>query len=414
MLTVLILAFLGLGADTVRLNPAQQVSLPYRYSLVQWEAANLLSKWIHRVAKAFPWSSLSAEEKRSVLEEYFRLGEEIRALNAQLEEASAQANEAGTTSLVRLGTELTRLKSNRNGLRNDVEEVLEATISAVLVEVDISSWGEIVFPPVDIRLGEPPKVLVTSPRDRIIREDDVLLDPGLSILQIEGLEDSLEEDWDLAGLVTGIGGVATYPSSIIDTAPLRGTLRIAAHEWVHQYLVFHPLGRRIYSSPEMRTLNETFSDIAEREIGDRAFELLGGTPDPPLPRGGEAPEVVPQEDNREDPDEFDFAKEMRKTRQHVDQLLADGAIQQAETYMEERRMLFVDQGFNIRKLNQAYFAFHGTYAESPASISPIGDQLNDLRDLIPDFKTFVTTMSRISSYPEFLDTLERLNAESER
>ena len=42
--------------------------------------------------------------------------------------------------------------------------------------------------------------------------------------------------------------------------------------------------------------------------------------------------------------------------------------------MEERRLLMVEHGYPIRVLNQAYFAFHGAYAESPASSSPIGAQ----------------------------------------
>ena len=105
---------------------------------------------------------------------------------------------------------------------------------------------------------------------------------------------------------------------------------------------------------------------------------------------------------------------MRKTRLRVDELLSHGAVEEAEAYMEARRKLFVANGFNMRKLNQAYFAFHGTYAESPASVSPIGEQLHRFRDLMPDLETFVETMSDVSSYHQFLDTLEQLDAKSSR
>ena len=106
--------------------------------------------------------------------------------------------------------------------------------------------------------------------------------------------------------------------------------------------------------------------------------------------------------------EFDFSKEMRETRLHVDDLLISGAVEAAEVYMEQRRMEFVENGHHIRKLNQAYFAFYGSYAESPASSSSIGDQLNRMVELTPDFKTFVGKIAGVSSYDEFLDTLNEL------
>ena len=51
-------------------------------------------------------------------------------------------------------------------------------------------------------------------------------------------------------------------------------------------------------------------------------------------------------------------------------LLAQGKIEEAEAYMEERRRFLAANGHFIRKINQAFFAFHGSYATSPASISP--------------------------------------------
>ena len=98
------------------------------------------------------------------------------------------------------------------------------------------------------------------------------------------------------------------------------------------------------------------------------------------------------------------------TRKRVDELLAEGRIEEAEAYMEERRLLFVENGSNIRKLNQAYFAFHGTYAESPTSVSPIGDQLHTFRDLSPDLATFIREVSQVSSYDDFLKKLARLES----
>lgn len=74
--------------------------------------------------------------------------------------------------------------------------------------------------------------------------------------------------------------------------------------------------------------------------------------------------------------------------------------------MESRRQLFVSNGYHIRKLNQAFFAFNGTYAENSASASPIGSQLRRLRNLIPDLSVFVKTMAGVGSHLEFLGTLD--------
>ena len=63
----------------------------------------------------------------------------------------------------------------------------------------------------------------------------------------------------------------------------------------------------------------------------------------------------------------------------LEALLDDGQVAEAEAYLEERRLEFVANGYNIRKLNNAWFAFNGTYADSAASISPIEGQLRAIR-----------------------------------
>lgn len=62
---------------------------------------------------------------------------------------------------------------------------------------------------------------------------------------------------------------------------------------------------------------------------------------------------------------FDFrGAEMRQTRLRVDELLAAGKINEAEQYMEMRRQ-FWEYGYHIRKINQAYFVFYGSYNDEP-------------------------------------------------
>ena len=54
---------------------------------------------------------------------------------------------------------------------------------------------------------------------------------------------------------------------------------------------------------------------------------------------------------------------MHETRLNADRLLAEGKIEEADVYHSAGALPW-DNGYHIRKLNQAYFAFHGAYADS--------------------------------------------------
>ena len=73
--------------------------------------------------------------------------------------------------------------------------------------------------------------------------------------------------------------------------------------------------------------------------------------------------------------------------------------------MEERRRLFVANGYNIRKINQAYFAFHGSYATRPGSVSPVGEQMRELRRRSGSLREFMDTVAQFESYGEYLEFL---------
>jgi predicted nucleic acid-binding Zn-ribbon protein len=88
---------------------------------------------------------------------------------------------------------------------------------------------------------------------------------------------------------------------------------------------------------------------------------------------------------------------MREIRRAVDNYLARGEITQAEEFMEQKRQYLVSMGYQIRKLNQAYFAFYGTYADSPTSISPIGVELKKLREQSASLKDFLDTVATMTS-----------------
>ncbi|MDA1226958.1 MAG: hypothetical protein O3A33_03205 [Chloroflexi bacterium] len=388
------------------LNPAQVVASPYMYNIVQWEFRNFLSKWTHRLGQAFPGDQ-GQEESLAQMHQYFQLGLEVRELSRDLANAAA-AEDVETRNDLQL--RLTDANSERDSLALDVEETIEGGISFVLVEEGLSSVGEFIFPPVDIRLGDPPKLLITSPRDRIERTHDVLLRSDVTIQEREAVEGQLLAESNLAALVETIGGLATYPASIPTNQPMHWTFQATAHEWLHHYLFFRPLGQNMFDDGDMVSLNETVASIAGDEIGDRAFVLLGGEL-PPVVAPQSDEEIDQSIENDEADQVFNFSREMRETRLKVDEFLEAGQVEDAEQYMEVRRQLFVDNGYAIRKLNQAYFAFYGTYADTAASVSPIGDQLSRLRSHMPDVGTFLSTVSRVSSYQEFLDILERLENE---
>ena len=90
----------------------------------------------------------------------------------------------------------------------------------------------------------------------------------------------------------------------------------------------------------------------------------------------------------------------------VDEYLAQGEIEQAEEFMEQKRQYLVENGYYIRKLNQAYFAFHGTYADRPTSISPIGVELKRLRSQSDSLKDFLETAASMTSRQDLIDVLK--------
>ena len=87
----------------------------------------------------------------------------------------------------------------------------------------------------------------------------------------------------------------------------------------------------------------------------------------------------------------------------VDALLANNEIDEAENYMEARRRVFWENGYKIRKLNQAYFAFYGAYADEPfsaAGADPVGNDVRLLRARSRNLLSFIQKISWMSSYEQ--------------
>ena len=253
--------------------------------------------------------------------------------------------------------------------------------------------GRILFPPVLLEIDPLPAVLVVSPRERIELKESELLQAELPIPTRERLEDQ-HQRLGLSSLVTDIGGLATYPSLVPNTFGLQFALATVAHEWLHQYLAFRPLGKGYFAGGEMTALNETVATLFGDELGARLYhELYGGPPPPPVAQEAGASPVAPGA--------FDFTREMRQTRVQAEELLREGQIAAAEEYMEQRRQLLLSHGYYLRKLNQAYFAFHGAYAEGPAAVSPLGRQVRGLRVGSASLGDFIHTVERFGRVEDF-------------
>ena len=407
--TLIAVTLISLGGDSVTLSRTQEVSAEYTHDLVGWHLVNFHSKWTHWLRGLIPGLKITESERLSMVATYFEQRDSIWQLRRQIESASAGGK--SNAAVRELEQQLQQVRRSRGSIRNDVEEAIESHISTVIRSQGLGLVAKIVFPPVDVRLEEPPMVLVTSPRDRIERLDDVLLEASITMKAREEVEEQVAEEEGLSTLVLEIGGVATYPASVHNGADLRSTLRLAAHEWVHHHLFLKPLGRDPYGNTELMVLNETVASIAGDDIGDLAYAAMQSripqVNDTPVNAGGAFHVAGLAEDA-----ELDFGSLMRGTRLTVDRLLSEGQIDRAEAYMEEQRKLLTESGHPIRKLNQAYFAFHGTYAHGPASVDPIGPQIRRLRELSADVGEFLTLAGSVTSYAELLELLSQVGTAS--
>lgn len=341
-----------------------------------------------------------AERKALVLDYLARVGE-VRRLQSEIERVYADPEIADPErAAAALHAALLAARAAASELQPTAEAIIQEQVASVLAEEGFGFLGQIV-PPVQMRMTPLPLVLIVSPRERIAQLYNVPLEHGLSIVTREELESAIDQELDRSSLVVPIGGMGFYPSMIIETSDLSFLMDVVAHEWTHQWLTLRPLGRRYLASPEMRTINETVASIAGAEVGAAVVarfypELVPA----PLP-------AAPVRPAPEEPPAFDYQAEMAETRRRVDELLAAGKVEEAEAYMEARRVLFVENGYLIRKLNQAYFAFYGAYADTPgaAGEDPVGPAVVALREQSASLHEFLQRVAPIASFAELQEEL---------
>jgi hypothetical protein len=292
------------------------------------------------------------------------------------------------------------------------EATLQSQITEAVADLGLTTFGQPI-PPVLYHTSSTPLALIVSERSIIQQIANISVLPTLTLNDQIKLEDEVATLLDVSTLVVPIGGVGVYPTMVMETTDLRWTLETIAHEWTHNYLNLRPLGLNYSTTPELRTMNETTASIAGTEVG--AYVLLRHYPE--LLRTGSQPNPVVISFNeaflpsnmQDDPAPFDFRAEMHETRVTADQMLAEGKIEEAEAYMEQRRQIFWENGYLLRKLNQAYFAFHGAYADAPggaAGEDPVGPAVRALREQSASLADFINTISWMTSFEELQQAIQ--------
>jgi hypothetical protein len=282
--------------------------------------------------------------------------------------------------------------------RSSIEAALERLVANAYEQQGVQRSEplptEHLFPPVLVALTSPPNVLVIAPRAELRVLSSVVLN-GLDVAAQERLEASADST-GVSSLVAPIGGLATYPSMVLEDDVPERVLTSVAHEWLHQYLIFYPLGAGYWERQETREINETTAELVGQEIGSQLSAQYRLAPRPQS-RGTPPPA----------PPAFDFRAFMRETRVQTEQLLASGQVDAAEAYMRARRDELQQHGYAIRKLNQAYFALYGSYgggfAASPSN--PIPDLLRQLRSRSGSLGEFIVQVRGITSVAQLRATV---------
>ena len=395
---LLIFLFLLFGLGVASVPPSQSllvevnaVTAVYQFDFIDWESQAIANELKRRIlTRPVP---VTITEQQEPVETYLQLEQQIRSLEGNLDRAYAADNTPHKTRP--LQQELSQLKAAQTELAPRIEAILTHQVETILYDEGFITAGQ-VFPPVAFRLIDPPTALILSPRNKIENQHFVGLQPGLDNNRRAEIENALDRRGDISSYVTDIGGLGSYPTMVINTSHLPVLIDIIAHEWTHNYLFTFPtnIAWGYQSYPYLTTINETTATIAGKEISRKVITRFYPQWVDQLPPADEAGIPIPRE-----PSEFDLA--MQRIRQQVDKLLAEGKIEQAENYMETERVKLAKKGYNLRRLNQAYFAFHGSYAFGPDSIDPIGPQLRQLRAASPSLKNFLDKVGWLNSYEDF-------------
>lgn len=404
LLITALLLLLGPASFQIRTLPERLdlLARPQAFDYTSWTINALWVKFSHGTLGSPHY--FAPDQQRALTVEYLKLVDELNRVKREIEIIYADPNVANPQQAAAAFQVEQELITRRLAeISPFTEAVLEFQISQAADYYGLTLGGQ-PFPHVLYHVTPLPQNLVVSRRDVIQQETSYLLNPDLTTEQAEALEALADEQLGVSTLVVPVGGIALYPTMVMRTSALDWLTEVIAHEWIHVYLLNKPLGRNYSTTPELRTMNETVASIAGKEIGQWVLEQY-------------YPEYALQQPVRlhlrptdQDEPAFDFRAEMYETRVIADRLLAEGKIDQAEAYMEARRLVFWNNGYAIRKINQAYFAFYGAYADTPggaAGEDPVGPAVRALRERSQTLKEFLDIMGEMDSFEDLLLELEK-------
>jgi len=391
-------------SDRVRLFTRD---IEFDYPNWVWEATWLKIK---QSALNAPFLFERGTNKQLVFE-YLRVTQQLIQTEGSIEQIFADpavTDKESTSAFLR--TKRDELIAKQNSLAPFAESALQSQLSEALAQLGLTMAGQ-PMPPTLYHVSSTPLALIVAPRDHIHQIANISVLPTLTLDEQIKLEDEVAQSLDVSTLVVGIGGVGVYPTMVTETTDLRWMLETIAHEWTHNYLNVRPLGLNYSTTHELRTMNETTASIVGNEVGNLVLqnyypEMLASSTSRGLISVDQS---VLSSDRLDDPPPFDFRAEMHETRVTADEMLAQGKIAEAEAYMETRRKLFWDNGYLLRKLNQAYFAFHGAYADTPggaAGEDPVGPAVRALREQSASLEDFINTIAWMTSFEQLQEAIK--------
>lgn len=401
-ISIIILLFVLLSFSDVRLTDIRDrlhiLTVDHSFNFFTWTSDAVWIKLTQSTIYAPHY--FSDQKQHQLVSQYLQALKDFEDTNEKIKliYSDPTVSDPVTTSKALLA-QLDTFSRRMNALAPFAEATLEMQITSILNELGLTSGGQPI-PWVLYHSSPLPQNLVISRREIIGQETNYVLTP-ISVTEATNLENTVDIHLNVSSLVVNIGGLAAYPTMIMYTSSLTWLTSTIAHEWAHIYLSQRPLGNN-YDTPESRTMNETTASIAGSEIGQIVLqrfypELLTNRPaDAQLisyNTAGSATDASP----------FDFRAEMHTTRVRTDELLAQGKIDEAEVYMEQRRNLFWNNNYPIRKLNQAYFAFYGAYADTPggaAGEDPVGPAVRALRLQSTSLKQFLERIAEMTTFAE--------------
>lgn len=381
-------------------------------NLTRWDEFNF-SSWVisslfeRASAAALKLEKFISDEKQSeIVLSYFDQISIVESLEEELETRSFNPDSSVSDQVnSQIYKEFRVEKEKMTRMARLAESILQNQAERSLVQLGFGVGGQ-VLPPLLFKVTDLPLNLIISPREEIRTLKSISLKSGMDPLEKDALENAIYEELDLSALVEPVGGIGAYPTMVMRTRDINWLTEIISHEWTHNYLTFFPLGIRYFENNQIMSINETTANLSGKEIGQRI--MINFYPEYlrlyTLPvREPSTVLAEPQEEK------FDYRAQMRETRVTVDHLLSKGRVDQAEDYMEMRREFFWQNGYRLRKINQAYFAFYGSYNDTPgggaAGNDPVGPAVQELRARSRNLKVFIDQVKTVRSFDELIISL---------